>query len=435
MKKITFLLFSFLVALMAKADLEHYAWELNLGESIKMKLELQENSFGVLAGQSTYYRKNGSESVISVFGFRLDQDEDVVFAVKEYDGTKICGDITLYLNSGSIREGFWAMGEKSYEMNNIEVLEPDYSKRFFHPATSASKAVGEYAFNYEGGNGDELGGHCDLKLAGNRLRWEMAQVTPNIAEGSGTSVFKDAGFIGRVSNFEFEAYVDERFVYVKRTNPEDGAVDDWGAWATLQGLYVRKGMKTTSATPAKTTASPASTSKKPIDGLENWKTAEYFTDDDRQDLSHDFYGDALNYLTEHWNSNNDAECQNAKKLLSAKPLPLKASELQGYGRVRSIQMKSDDVYTYNYFKCRFTWEVDNLFFEKTTGSQRKWGQLFRMNDYYINLTGCYYYEGDEITYYRDESKLVVGQLKKVAANKVVMLFRGKDGFELYEFAK
>ncbi len=251
MKKTIILLMAFFGVLLAKADLKHYALEARLGESISLKLELQENSFGVLAGQSTYNRKNGSKSVISVFGNRLDDDDDTTLLVQEYDGTKICGEFVLTLKKGAITEGRWSLNDKTYEMNSIVMLEPDYSKRFFHPVSSAAKAVGEYAFTYVSGNGDERGGHCDLKMVGNRLKWDMAQVTPNIATGSGTSAFADSGFKGSVSEFKFEAYVDERFVYVKQTNPGEAEVDDWGAWATLQGLYVRKGIKTTSIIPAK----------------------------------------------------------------------------------------------------------------------------------------------------------------------------------------
>lgn len=251
MKKIVFLLLAFFGVLLAKADLTHYALEAKLGESIRVKLELQENNFGVLAGQSTYYRKNGSQSVISVFGYRIDNDDDATLLLNEFDGIKICGDFTLTVKDGEITEGRWALNDKSYEMNSIVKLSPDYSQRFFHPVSSASKAVGEYGFTYVGINGDERGGHCTLKMVGNRLKWDMQQATPGLAQGTGTSVFADSGFKGREGTFKFEAYVDERFVYVKHLNPEDGGNEDWGAWATLQGLYVRKGIKTTSTIPAK----------------------------------------------------------------------------------------------------------------------------------------------------------------------------------------
>ena len=150
--------------------------------------------------------------------------------------------MTVVDNNGNFVKGNWSLVDKELNMKNIVELEPDFGKRFFHPTNNIKDAVGKYSFTYQTGNPNmpECGGHCYLVAEKGKLHWMMGQVTPNIAEGEGMASFVDSGFKGSYQNFSFEAYVDEYFVYVWRTNPDEGQVDDWGAWATLEGVYVRE---------------------------------------------------------------------------------------------------------------------------------------------------------------------------------------------------
>lgn len=62
-------------------------------------------------------------------------------------------------------------------------------------------------------------------------------------------------------------------------------------------------------------------------------------------------------------------------LLAAKPVPINPAKLVGDWRVRSVQGSGQIIYAYPFFKCRFSLKDGRLFFEKTTGSQRRSGVL------------------------------------------------------------
>jgi len=61
-----------------------------------------------------------------------------------------------------------------------------------------------------------------------------------------------------------------------------------------------------------------------------------------------------------------------EKLLNAKTYPITPKDMIGFRRVRSIQIDArDGIFSYPYFNCRFKKADGKVFFEKTTGSQRK----------------------------------------------------------------
>lgn len=233
-------------ALTASADVIPWAWEGKLGANISFRLEVEESTFGTLIGRTTYLRKNGTTAVIPCFGHRIDYDNDdsIVFYLDEYDGTKQCGHFYIELRDGVIQEGNWSLLDKTYAMNSIVDLDPaPGTEHLYSPVSSVSEACGEYSFTYASGNDfmPEYGGSCTItKLGGNKIHWSMSQVTPNIAEAEGDSELHGGYFEGRFGEFTFEAYVDRRFIYVKNTNDGPVEMDEWGAWSTIEGVYVRE---------------------------------------------------------------------------------------------------------------------------------------------------------------------------------------------------
>lgn len=219
-----------------------YAWTGKLGDNISIKLELEQNDFGAIAGQTTYYRKNGKVAYLPVYGHYWSSEYGQFLQVDEYDGNKVCGSFSIVLENGAFKSGEWLMKDKELKMNEVEAVAPDCQAEFLKPIHSLLDAKGYYSFTYETGNPNmpECGGHCSLTPQGKMLSWEMAQVTPNIAEGSGVSKLQGCYFYGKTCTFEFEAYVDKSFVFVRQTNPDAEACDNWGAFSTLQGIYVIK---------------------------------------------------------------------------------------------------------------------------------------------------------------------------------------------------
>lgn len=241
MKKTIFTLALMLCSLIAIADVYTYSWTGKLGDNINFRLDLQESTFGTLIGEVTYFRKNGKVAKIPAYGYILNYEgqDECSYILNEYNGTKVCGTFFFEIKDGK-PVGTWNLLDKELEINNVLGCDDPETDEidFFNPATSAN-ATGNYEFSYSRGNGlEDCGGSCSLKVIGGKINWEMTQVTPNIAEGNGTSNFNNAYFTGKVSNFEFEAYVDKKFIYVKRTD-NSGPVDDWGMAATIEGIYVR----------------------------------------------------------------------------------------------------------------------------------------------------------------------------------------------------
>lgn len=121
------------------------------------------------------------------------------------------------------------------------------------------------------------------------------------------------------------------------------------------------------------------------------------------------------------------------RLLSMELKPISLNELTEYTRVRSIQTSEYGVIAYDFFKCSFFWEVNQLVFRKAAGSQRKSGLLSQESDYAINFDGWWYYGGDaEIN---DAEHHQDGTIVKISNFKILLLIKDGSKYEVLEFAK
>lgn len=245
MKKIAIVTLMMLCSMTMMAKITAYVWKGTLGTEIKFQLDVKENSFGALIGQTTYFRKNGKVARIKCYGYRsVDSDGNVYFLLDEFNGTKECGHFCIEMTMGKFQFGSWSYGNKTLGMDLTEFPEPGKADIAFDPVTTAKDAVGEYSFSYESNieGMDDNGGTCLIKLAGdNRIKWSMCQVTPNIAEAEGEAEYGNGIFSGKHEEYTFDAYVDKDFIYVKKTcSAEVRESDFWGMGATIAGIYVKK---------------------------------------------------------------------------------------------------------------------------------------------------------------------------------------------------
>lgn len=440
MKKLLTLIF-LLTALFSQLQakdviVQRYAWDGKLGKDIHFRLEIERNSEGLVLGETSYFRKNGQITDIPVFGtYSKDDQGNEILYLNEFDGNTQCGSFYIRVSGEWVKEGHWSLGEKILEFNDLENVGFSYGKNgtFFYPAEGEA-VNGYYSFTYPNDNPDMQmrGGHAELTVKGSKVQWEMAQVTPNIAEGQGQSTLVGNKFSGNVGSFLFSAWVYQNCVYVKCLNPDAEPNEDFGAWATLEGIYVRGGQSTE---PSEEPEHFVPTSD---DGMMYWTATDLFTEKDRETLSVGFRESAAEFLREQFNDGS-AEYKNALKLVTAPTLPITTEDLLQYTRVRSIQFGVNGFNAYQYFKCRFFPEVKMWHFVKDAGSQRKRGEVYRINDLAMAFTGCWYIGGDEPTFFNDPEHLITGLLVKIAPDKMVMLFQKNDpdsfGYELYEFAK
>ena len=221
---------------------EKYAFKGTINKTISFRLELQTNAFGAVAGETTYYRKNGKVAHLPVYGSIEKDGRDLLIFAHEYDGVDICGTFNLTIANGKLKEGKWNNDDKFLTISVTSYPPLSEVHDYLQPVTSPKDAEGEYGFSYSRGDGlDDGGGFCTIKANGKGITYEMSTVTPNIAElPERQATIVNSQVSGSYSNFRYKAYLDKNFVYVKRTNPDGGQVEDWGAHATVEGYYVKK---------------------------------------------------------------------------------------------------------------------------------------------------------------------------------------------------
>lgn len=131
-----------------------------------------------------------------------------------------------------------------------------------------------------------------------------------------------------------------------------------------------------------------------------------------------------------------AELDEVRRLLEAKTYPVAPAEMVGFKRVRSIQIDArDGIFSYPYFNCRFR-EIDGIiFFEKTSGSQRKSGYVYQNNPESLIFLGGWSVNDEPQTLYGSDNS-VAGKIYKIGPRKAIMILPSDDNrVEIYEFIK
>lgn len=125
-----------------------------------------------------------------------------------------------------------------------------------------------------------------------------------------------------------------------------------------------------------------------------------------------------------------------EKLLNARTYPVTLDDMLGFRRVRSIQIDArDGIFSYPYFKCRFRKTDGKLFFEKTTGSQRKSGHVYQNGPESLIFLGGWSVNNDPQTRYGGDNS-VAGTIYKIGPRKAIMIFPTEaDRVEIYELTK
>lgn len=131
-----------------------------------------------------------------------------------------------------------------------------------------------------------------------------------------------------------------------------------------------------------------------------------------------------------------AEKNMVEKLVNAKTYPITPKDIIGFRRVRSIQIDArDGIFSYPYFNCRFKKADGKVFFEKTTGSQRKSGYVYQNSPESLVFLGGWSVNDDPQTGYGSTNS-VVGKVYKIGPRKAIMIFpTEEDRVEIYELTK
>lgn len=135
------------------------------------------------------------------------------------------------------------------------------------------------------------------------------------------------------------------------------------------------------------------------------------------------------------------EIQRLQTILNLKKENITKKDLLGLGKVRSIQVGRLGVFKYPYFNCRFKEKEAGLFFEKTSGSQRRSGIVFIdeptqwvfLGGWSVNDDPQHRYSsliGSKVT--KHDS---VGVFIKRGSRILAIFPRGAASYEVYEFKK
>jgi hypothetical protein len=125
-------------------------------------------------------------------------------------------------------------------------------------------------------------------------------------------------------------------------------------------------------------------------------------------------------------------------VLSGSATPMTPKDLAGEWRCRSLQMSDLGLFIYPFFKCRISGGGDSLALQKTTGSQRTQGKLYRLSEARYLYVGANTVNDDPpIAYGTKPDNDDVAYLVRVGANRLRLEFpRGGDaGFEILELRK
>ena len=130
------------------------------------------------------------------------------------------------------------------------------------------------------------------------------------------------------------------------------------------------------------------------------------------------------------------ERNEVERLLTAKTYKISPDDMVGFRRVRSIQIDArDGIFSYPYFNCRFKRVDGKMFFEKTSGSQRKSGYVYQNTPESLVFLGGWSVNDDPQTSYGNDNS-IAGTIYKISPRKAIMIFPTReDRVEIYELIK
>ncbi|MBR5687194.1 MAG: hypothetical protein IKX36_04465 [Prevotella sp.] len=249
MKRLLILMLTMLLvstSLMAQKVWERYAWEGTLNGKISIRLAIEVNDVGIVAGSICYYKAKNAKPILVVG----DYNENAYIFLSEYlpDGT-VTGYISIQVKNG-LPVGTWTnpKTEQEYTFQGM--------RKIAFPAGYGGKLTPEnpgnigqyYGYSiYNKNMEDYTGGHFKFRGAGkNKIHFDATNVPRNIAEGQSEkgrpAVLNGNHFVYNNVNecgYGFEAYFYPQFMVARNISDYD-TFDCFGMGATLSGVYIKK---------------------------------------------------------------------------------------------------------------------------------------------------------------------------------------------------
>ena len=246
-----FVLTLFVVSLSAQnTAIAKYAYNGKFKNSkITVSIWFEENADGVLSGEIVY-TSSKHKTPMRLLGTSLISDGLKIFQLTEYqkDGF-MSGHLHLSKNmSNSALEGTWGNYDDpdkpiTYEIKLTPVSFPQGKGGTL---TYSSDPDGKYGYYHKHFWKGELGGSVEIGLLRgnvNKMNVAICKNDPNIAEFEENLFYEKGVFHGSIENCDitYDVHVFQDFVRVVYTSEGDGLCEDFGAFTTLEGFYLKKG--------------------------------------------------------------------------------------------------------------------------------------------------------------------------------------------------
>jgi Domain of unknown function (DUF4893) len=137
-----------------------------------------------------------------------------------------------------------------------------------------------------------------------------------------------------------------------------------------------------------------------------------------------------------------------RELMPAKKQAIDPKILLGEWRVRSLQSDSENLYLYTFFKATIRADANGIIFEKTSGSQRRMGRLYKDSaaNKWVFLGGSYVNDDKPIAYSVGGTKPdaaepkpsdSVGVFYQISSKRAMMILDAEstDEYEIYELVR
>ena len=234
-----------MTAMQAQNIVERYAWEGTLNGKIAIRLAIEVNADGIVAG-SILYPKAKNAAPILVVGEKY---AGGTFYLSEFLSNGIVtGDMNFSIKNG-LPEGQWVnpKTEQTYAFQSMRKIA--FPKGFGGKLTPENPGnIGHY-YTYQSycrPCEDYMGGHFSFKAAGkNRVHFSAVNAPNNIADGESTkgrpAVLSGNHFVYRNMNecgYGFEAYFFPQFMVARNVTDAD-TYGCFGNGTTLGGVYIK----------------------------------------------------------------------------------------------------------------------------------------------------------------------------------------------------
>ncbi len=248
MKRLLFTLmtvFCAVTAMQAQEIVERHAWEGTLNGKIAIRLAIEVNDDGIVAGSILYPKAKNAAPILVVGSYY----EGGMFYLSEYlaDG-RITGHMGFEVKNG-LPVGNWTNPKTEQSLPFKSMRKIAFPKGFGGKLTPEDPGnIGhEYGYMaYSAPYNDYMGGHFSFKAAGkNKVHFEACNAPRNIAEGKSEpgrpAVLDGNHFIYHDMNecgYAFEAFFYPQFM-VARDVSEFETYNCFGMGVTLSGVYVK----------------------------------------------------------------------------------------------------------------------------------------------------------------------------------------------------